>query len=41
VTYKTFEVYLGVSIYYLALTTAWSFLQEALEKRYSKGFVSI
>lgn len=41
VTYKTFEVYLGVSIYYLALTTAWSFFQEALEKRYSKGFVSI
>ncbi|WP_250973151.1 amino acid ABC transporter permease [Agrobacterium rosae] len=41
VTFKTFEVYLGVSIYYLALTTAWSFVQAALEKRYSKGFASI
>ncbi|MCM2453708.1 amino acid ABC transporter permease [Agrobacterium vitis] len=41
VTYKTFEVYLGVSVYYLALTTAWGFVQRDLERRYSKGFMSI
>ncbi|MGI6244818.1 MAG: amino acid ABC transporter permease [Pseudochelatococcus sp.] len=41
VTYKTFEVYLGVSVYYLALTTAWSFAQRSLERRYSKGFMPI
>jgi polar amino acid transport system permease protein len=40
VTFKTFEVYLGVSVYYLALTTLWSFFQQSLEKRYSKGFAS-
>ncbi|WP_213765568.1 amino acid ABC transporter permease [Caballeronia sp. dw_19] len=38
VNYKTLEVYLGVSVYYLALTTAWGYIQEALEKRYSRGF---
>ncbi|AFT90508.1 amino acid ABC transporter permease [Paraburkholderia phenoliruptrix] len=41
VNYKTIEVYLGVSVYYLALTTAWGFAQEVLEKRYSRGFGSI
>ncbi|MEX3963671.1 amino acid ABC transporter permease [Paraburkholderia sp. EG286B] len=41
VNYKTIEVYLGVSIYYLALTTAWGFVQDMLEKRYSKGFSAI
>lgn len=41
VTYKTFEVYLGISVYYLALTTAWSFVQKGLEKRYSKGFMPL
>jgi len=38
VNYKTLEVYLGVSVYYLALTTAWAAVQRQLESRYSKGF---
>ncbi|WP_412065952.1 amino acid ABC transporter permease [Rhizobium sp. SYY.PMSO] len=41
VTFKTFEVYLGVSVYYLVITTAWSFVQKALERRYSKGVATL
>lgn len=39
VNYKTLEVYLAVSVYYLALTSAWSLIQQGLERRYSKGFM--
>ncbi len=39
-TYKTFEVYLGVSVYYLILTAAWSIFQHWLEMRISRGFTS-
>jgi polar amino acid transport system permease protein len=37
-TYRTFEVYLGVSVYYLALTGAWTFIQQAIEKRFARGY---
>lgn len=32
-TFKTFEAYLGVAVYYLALTTVWSTIQGRLERR--------
>jgi polar amino acid transport system permease protein len=37
-TYRTFEVYLGVSIYYLVLTGVWTLIQKALEKRFARGY---
>lgn len=37
-TYRTFEVYLGVSVYYLALTGIWTLIQRAIEARISAGF---
>ncbi|MGO4706794.1 amino acid ABC transporter permease [Microvirga sp. 2MCAF38] len=36
-TFKTFEVYLGVSLYYLALTSLWGVLQRAIERRVRLG----
>lgn len=38
VTYKSFEVYLGISVYYLLLTGLWGRIQSLLERRYSRGF---
>jgi polar amino acid transport system permease protein len=38
-TYRTFEVYLGVSVYYLALTGIWTVLQRRLEARLRTEFV--
>ncbi|MBI2777985.1 MAG: amino acid ABC transporter permease [Chloroflexi bacterium] len=32
-TFKTFEAYLGVALYYLALTTIWSTIQGRIERR--------
>ena len=32
-TFKTFEAYLGVALYYLALTTIWSAIQGRIERR--------
>jgi polar amino acid transport system permease protein len=32
-TFKAFEAYFGVALYYLALTTIWSILQSRVEKR--------
>lgn len=32
-TFKTFEAYLGVAVYYLALTTIWSTIQGRIERR--------
>jgi len=37
-TYRTFEVYLGVSIYYLAITAVWTIIQRWLEHRVSRGY---
>ncbi len=37
-TYRTFEVYLGVSLYYLALTGLWTLIQRRLENKISAGF---
>lgn len=37
-TYRTFEVYLGVSVYYLALTGIWTLIQNYVEHRISRGF---
>lgn len=37
-TYRTFEVYLGVSVYYLALTAVWTLFQRWLEARINRGF---
>lgn len=39
-TYRTFEVYLGVSVYYLALTGIWTLIQNYVERRISRGFAS-
>jgi len=33
VTFKPFEVFLGVAVYYLALTTIWSLIQSVIERR--------
>lgn len=35
-TFMTFEVYLGVSVYYLALTGVWTIVQHFIEKRLSR-----
>lgn len=40
-TYRTFEVYLGVSVYYLLLTGLWTIFQRWLEKRVNRGFGSV
>ncbi len=37
-TYRTFEVYLGVSIYYLALTGLWTLIQRRIEARLERGY---
>jgi polar amino acid transport system permease protein len=37
-TFLTFEVYLGVSVYYLLLTGAWTFIQMAFEKWLARRF---
>jgi polar amino acid transport system permease protein len=39
-TYRTFEVYLGVSVYYLALTALWTVLQRWIEARLKIEFLS-
>jgi len=36
-TFMTFEVYLGVSVYYLMLTGVWTFIQHGLEAWLSRG----
>jgi polar amino acid transport system permease protein len=36
-TFKTFEAYLGVALYYLALTTIWSAIQGVIERRLGVG----
>jgi len=35
-TYRTFEVYLGISVYYLALTAAWTLIQSRIERRFQR-----
>ena len=40
-TYKSFEVYLGVSIYYLALTGSWTLIQRQIEARMRSGKVRV
>jgi polar amino acid transport system permease protein len=37
-TYRTFEVYLGISVYYLALTGIWTLIQRGIEARINTGF---
>ena len=32
-TFRTFEIFLVVAIYYIAMTTVWSFIQSAIERR--------
>ena len=32
-TFRTFEIFLVVAIYYIAMTTVWSFIQSAVERR--------
>ncbi len=39
-TYRTFEVYLGVSVYYLVLTGIWTILQRRLEAHLKTEFVA-
>jgi polar amino acid transport system permease protein len=38
-TYRTFEVYLGMSVYYIALTSLWTVLQRRLEAHLKTEFV--
>ena len=33
-TFKTFEIFMAVAVYYLLLTTIWSFVQAGLERRF-------
>jgi polar amino acid transport system permease protein len=33
VTFRTFEIFLAVSVYYIVMTTAWSFIQSGIERR--------
>ena len=33
-TFKTFEIFMAAAVYYLLLTTIWSFVQSALERRF-------
>jgi hypothetical protein len=37
VTFKWFEVLLGICVYYLLFTTIWGFIQSAIEKRLGAG----
>ncbi|WP_322106546.1 amino acid ABC transporter permease [Paraburkholderia sp. J41] len=39
-TFMTFEVYLGVSVYYLILTGVWTFIQHGLEAWVSRGWAN-
>jgi polar amino acid transport system permease protein len=39
-TYRTFEVYLAVAVYYLLLTFAWTFVQYAIERRLGRKYGS-
>ena len=32
-TFRTFEIFLVVAIYYISMTTIWSFVQSAIERR--------
>src|SRR4030095_13734434 len=35
-TFRVFELYTVVALYYLALTTAWGFVQSAIERRFEE-----
>ena len=35
-TFRVFELYTVVALYYLALTTAWGFVQSAIERRFGE-----
>jgi polar amino acid transport system permease protein len=39
-TFKTFEIYLGVSVYYIVLTGLWALVQQQLEKHFSRGVIA-
>ena len=34
-TFKTFEIFLTVAVYYLLLTTLWGFVQQWIERRFA------
>ena len=36
-TFKSFEAFLGVAVYYLALTSIWSVIQGRIERRLGRG----
>jgi polar amino acid transport system permease protein len=36
-TFKSFEAFLGVAVYYLALTSIWSLVQQRIERRLGRG----
>ena len=36
-TFKSFEAYFGIALYYLALTTIWAFIQGKIERRLGAG----
>jgi polar amino acid transport system permease protein len=36
-TFKSFEAFLGVAVYYLALTSIWSIIQGRIERRLGRG----
>jgi polar amino acid transport system permease protein len=35
-TFRVFELYLVVALYYLTLTTLWGFVQQWIERRYGE-----
>ena len=41
-TFRTFEIFLVTAVYYIAMTTVWSFIQSAIERRLqTKGGTAI
>ncbi len=39
-TYRTFELFAGAAVWYLAMTTIWGFVQSWIERRFAKGTAS-
>ncbi len=41
-TLQTFTIFLAVAVYYIAMTTVWSFIQSAIERRLeAKGYAAV
>ena len=40
VEFKVLEIFIVAALYYLAMTTAWSFVQARLERRFARGYAN-